>query len=117
MAIRFYGLKNCDTCRAALKWLEAEGLDHRFVDIRKDGVDALVMSTWAAALGWDALLNRRGSTWRGLSDGDKENVDEAKAISLMMVHPALVKRPVFHANGTYLVGFKDDQKAALAAGQ
>ena len=98
--ISIYGLKNCDACRAALKWLGEEGLDHRFVDVRKDGVDAPEMSAWAAALGWDALLNRRGTTWRGLSNAEKENVDQAKAISLMIAHPALIKRPVFHANGT-----------------
>ena len=115
--ISIYGLKNCDACRAALKWLKAEGLDHRFVDVRRDGVDAPEISAWVAALGWDTLLNRRGTTWRGLSDADKKNVDEGTAVSLMMAHPSLIKRPVFHANGTYLVGFKDDQKAALAAGQ
>ena len=115
--IRIYGLKNCDTCRAAVRWLLAERLDHRFVDVREDGVDASEMTAWAAALGWEALLNRRGTTWRVLSETDKENVDEAKAIKLMLEHPALIKRPVFHANGAYLVGFKDKQKARLAAPQ
>ena len=115
--IRMYGLKNCDICRAALKWLVAEGLRHRFVDVRKDGLDASEITAWVATLGWETLLNRRGTTWRGLSDTDKENVDEAKAISLMMTHPALVRRPIFHTNGTYLVGFKDHQKASLIAGQ
>ena len=115
--IRIYGLKNCDTCRDALKWLVAEGLCHQFVDVRKDGVDASEITAWVATLGWKTLLNRRGSTWRGLSDVDKENVDEAKAIKLMLEHPALIKRPVFHANGAYLVGFKDHQKASLIAGQ
>ena len=115
--IRIYGLKNCDTCRAALKWLVAEGLDHRFVDVRKDGVDVSEITTWVAALGWETLLNRRGTKWRGLSDVDKENIDGGKAIKLMMTHPVLIKRPVFHADGTYLVGFKGDQKATLAAGR
>ena len=112
-----YGLKSCDICRAALKWLVAEGLDHRFYDVRKDGVGVSDMRAWAAALGWESLLNRRGTTWRGLSDSDKEDVDEAKAIELMMAHPALIKRPIFGANGTFLFGFKDDQKASLIAGQ
>ena len=115
--ISMYGLKNCDTCRGALKWLVAEGLDYRFVDVRKDGLDTSEITAWAAALGWEALINRRGTTWRGLSDADKEDIDEAKAIKLMMTHPGIIKRPVFHSNGTYLVGFKDDQKAALTAGQ
>ena len=112
-----YGLKNCDTCRVALKWLANESLDHRFVDFRKDGVGETDITTWVVALGWESLLNRRGTTWRGLSNADKEDVDEAKAIELMMVYPALITRPVFHVNGIYLVGFKDDQKAKLIAGQ
>ena len=115
--ISMYGLKNCDICRAALKWLVAEGLDHHFYDVRKDGVGASDVSAWVAALGWESLLNRRGTTWRGLSDSDKEDVDEAKAIELMMAHPALIKRPIFSVKGTFLVGFKDDQKASLMAGQ
>ena len=77
--ISIYGLKNCDTCRAALKWLVAAGLSHRFVDIRKDGVEESQVSAWAAALGWEALLNRRGTTWRRLCDSGKENIDEATA--------------------------------------
>ena len=115
--ISVYGLKNCDTCRSALKWLAAERLDYQFFDVRKDGVGASDLLAWAAALGWESLLNRRGTTWRGLSDADKEDVDKAKAIELMMAHPAVIKRPIFHLNGMYLVGFKDDQKAALIAGQ
>ncbi len=115
--ISIYGLRNCDTCRAALKWLEAESLEFRFFDVRKDGVEAPELNAWVAELGWEALLNRRGTTWRRLSDADKENVHETKAIRLMVAHPALIKRPVFGVNGTYLVGFKDEQKAVLSAGQ
>ena len=115
--ITIHGLKNCDTCRAALKWLQAEGLKHQFSDVRKDGVSEADMRAWVVALGWEALLNRRGTTWRGLSDADKDGVDEAKATKLMLAHPALIKRPVFEMDGSYLVGFKDEQKAVLAAGQ
>ena len=75
------------------------------------------MRAWAVALGWESLLNRRGTTWRGLSHADKEDVDAAKAIELMMAHPTLIKRPIFNANGTFLVLFKDDQKATIIASQ
>jgi len=115
--ITVHGLKNCDTCRAALKWLQAEGLEHQFSDVRKDGVTEADMKAWVAVLGWEALLNRRGTTWRGLSDADKDSVDEAKAVKLMLEHPALIKRPVFDIGSTYLVGFKDEQKGVLSAGQ
>ena len=109
------GLKNCDTCRKAMKWLDGEKMAFTFRDVRADGVDAESMSRWIAAAGWETLLNRRGTTWRGLPDADKEGVDEAKAAALMLAHPALIKRPVFEADGRVWVGFKDDVKEALAA--
>ena len=115
--ITIHGLKNCDTCRAALNWLQSEGLAHQFSDVRKDGVSEADMKAWVASLGWEALLNRRGTTWRGLSDVDKDGVDEAKAVKLMLEYPALIKRPVFDWDGTYLVGFKDEQKSVLSTGQ
>ena len=63
--ITIHGLKKCDTCRAALNWLQSEGLAHQFSDVRKDGVSEADMKAWVASLGWEALLNRRGTTWRG----------------------------------------------------
>ena len=115
--ISVYGLKTCDTCRAALKWLESEELNYRFFDIRDYGVNASKVRSWMREVGCDALLNRRGTTWRGLSDTDKKNIDESKAISLMVEHPTLIKRPVFQVNETVFVGFKSEQKTVLIAGQ
>ena len=111
--ITVYGIKNCDTCKKALKWLTAEGIEHRFHDFRADGLDAADLARWAQAAGWEKLLNRRGTTWRGLADGDKHAVDANKAASLMSEHPALIKRPVFEVAGTVLIGFKGDVQAAL----
>jgi len=65
--------------RAALKWLEAQGLEHKFHDLRKDGVDAAAVRRWADAVGWDVLLNKRGTTWRGLEDGVKDATTSANA--------------------------------------
>ena len=115
--ISVYGLKTCDTCRAALKWLESEELNYRFFDIRDYGVNASTVRSWMGEVGCEALLNRRGTTWRGLSDIDKKNIDESKAISLMVEHPTLIKRPVFQVNETVFVGFKSEQKTVLIAGQ
>lgn len=112
--VTVHGLKNCDTCRKALKWLEAEDIDHRFHDVRADGVDAATLAAWAEAVGWETLLNRRGTTWRNLPDGEREGVDEAKAVALMDAHPALIKRPVFETDGGVMVGFTEDVKAALS---
>ena len=66
--ISIYGLKNCDTCRKALKWLEAEGIAHELKDIRADGFSDAQLDNWVATTGWETLLNRRGTTWRKLSD-------------------------------------------------
>ncbi len=109
-----HGLKNCDTCRKARKWLDAEGIAHRFHDLRADGVDPATIAVWCAALGWEAVLNKRGTTWRKLPDRETANLDEARAIALMAAHPALVKRPVFElGGGRYVLGFGADQQAAL----
>lgn len=111
--ITIYGLKNCDTCRKARKWLDAEGLQHHYKDARTDALESKTIARWIAVVGWEALLNRRGTTWRTLSDRDKHAVDQDKALALMLEHPALIKRPVFEINGTVLVGFKDDVQEAL----
>lgn len=112
--IAVHGLKACDTCRKALEWLGTEGMTHAFHDVRADGLDAATLARWIAAAGWQALLNTRGTTWRKLDETDRADVDEAKAAVLMLAHPALIKRPVFEANGQVLVGFTDAVKAALA---
>jgi arsenate reductase len=113
--ITVYGLKNCDTCRKAMKWLAAEGLEARLHDVRADGLDGATLDKWIAALGWEALLNRRGTTWRKLPESDTAGVDECKARALMLEHPALIKRPVFDKAGTYVLGFNADQQAQLKA--
>ena len=108
-----WGLRNCDTCRKAMKWMDAEGIDYEFRDVRADGLDAKTLAKWIAAAGWETLLNRRGTTWRGLPDADKDGVDEARAARLMLAHPALIKRPVFDMGGSVLVGFSAAEQKAL----
>jgi arsenate reductase len=112
--LKVYGLKNCDTCRKALKWLEAEAIGHTFLDVRKDGVTRADVEGWADAVGVDVLLNRRGTTWRKLSDAEKAQAEkEADAISLMTSQPSLIKRPVFVDGTNVLVGFTDDVREKL----
>lgn len=103
--LTLYGIKNCDTVKKARKWLEEAGVDYRFHDYRADGIDEELLRGFAATLGWEALLNTRGTTWRKLDDADKADMDEAKAISLMAAHDALVKRPVWQKDGDYRLGF------------
>jgi len=109
-----FGLKNCDTCRKVIKWLTAENIPYIFHDVRKDGIDRDKVAGWLEGIGWEVLLNRNSSTWRGLTDADKIGVDETKAIELMILHPALIKRPVCDRDGTILVGFKEADKALLS---
>ena len=111
--ITVYGIKNCDTCRKALRWLRTEGVEHRFHDFRADGLDRGSLETWVAALGWETLLNRRGTTWRNLPDAEREAVGDTTAADLMTAHPTLIKRPVFDLGGSYLVGFKDAERRAI----
>lgn len=111
--MKLFGLKNCDTCKKALKALKDAGREPDFHDVRIDGVEKAYLTKWAKAAGWEKLLNTRSTTWRGLSDADKTGVDETKAIDLMEKHPALIKRPVIEADGAVTVGWTKDVQDAL----
>ncbi|GFZ99886.1 arsenate reductase [Blastomonas marina] len=112
--IDLYGIPNCDTVKKARKWLEAEGRDYTFHDYKKEGVDAGKLVGWTDAVGWEVLLNKRGTTFRKLDDADKEGIDRDKAIALMVAHPSMIKRPVVEHAAGVLVGFKPDEwEAAL----
>nr|WP_231727363.1 ArsC family reductase [Kordiimonas lipolytica] len=103
--LTIYGIKNCDTVKKARKWLEAEGVEHSFHDFRADGLDDALMANFIAALGWEALLNTRGTTWRKLPDNEREGVDAGKAAELMLEHEALIKRPVWKKGSEFRLGF------------
>ncbi|HEU4652048.1 MAG TPA: arsenate reductase [Croceibacterium sp.] len=105
MGIEVYGIPNCDTVKKARAWLDARGLAHAFHDYKKEGVDPARLAGWGDAVGWEALLNRRGTTFRGLSDADKADIDRAKALRLMVANPSLIKRPVVEHAAGVLVGF------------
>ncbi len=103
--MKLFGLKNCDTCRKALKALKNAGLEPDFHDVRADGVTRAYLSKWAKAAGWQALLNTRSTTWRGLSDAEKADCDEKKALDLMEKHPTLIKRPVIEKDDKVTIGW------------
>lgn len=110
-----YGLPNCDTCRKARKWLDQQKIEHRFHDLGADGLDAATLNDWINDLGWENLLNRRGTTWRQLPEAMRKNVSPVSAASLMLANRALLKRPLFSYGERHWVGFGDAQKKALAA--
>lgn len=102
-----YGIKNCDTIKKARRFLEHAGVDYQFHDYRQDGLDPTLLAEFAAKLGWQQLLNTRGTTWRALSKADKTDLNEQKALSLMLAQPALIKRPVLVNAEHYLLGFTE----------
>jgi arsenate reductase len=112
MSLTVYGIKNCDTVKKARRWLEEEGVEHRFHDFRKDGFDSALVSKLEAGLGWEALLNTRGTTWRKLDDADKADMNSDKAQALMAAHDAIIKRPVWEKAGDFRLGFaaKDQEQ-------
>lgn len=111
--LRLYGIKNCDTMKKAMACLEAQGTPYEFVDYKKAGVAAAHLPDWNARAGWQKLLNTRGLMWKKLSDAQRADVDEAKALALMAEYPALIKRPVLDTGKTLLVGFDPAAYAAL----
>lgn len=102
-----YGIKNCDTVKKARRFLEQRSQPYQFHDYRQDGLSAELLEQFAAQLGWQSLLNTRGTTWRALNDADKAELDEQKALRLMLAQPALIKRPLLVAGERYLLGFSE----------
>ena len=111
--ITIYGIKNCDTMKKAMKWLDTHNIEYHFHDYRKDGLDETLLRRWISALGWEPLVNRRGTTWRKLPESDRENIDEAKAMQLMLANPSLIKRPVLSMDDRFHVGFSDSDYQQL----
>lgn len=109
---KIYGIKNCDTVKKARKWLESNQLDIPFHDFREDGLDEALLSAWVDTLGWEAVFNKRSTSYRALSDTDKADIDAPKAILLMLAQPTLIKRPVLVDAGRVQTGFSDTTYSA-----
>ena len=111
--IKVYGIKNCDTMKKAMACLDAQGTAYEFIDYKKAGVAATHLPDWNRRAGWKVLLNTRGLMWKKLSDDQRADVDEAKALALMAEYPSLIKRPVLDTGKALLVGFDADAYAKL----
>lgn len=117
MTLTVYGLKNCDTCKKALKALAAAGIEADVVDVRADGVPQEVLESWLAVLGPGALVNTRSTTWRGLGEADRARAGTAEAAAgLLADHPTLIKRPVIVAGGTVHIGWTAPVQTAVLGG-
>jgi len=110
-----YGIKACDTMKKARTWLDQQGLSYSFHDYKSAGIDRAHLQAWCEEHGWQTVLNRAGTTFRKLDDAQKADLDQAKAIELMLAQPSMIKRPVLDLGDKTLIGFKPDTYAAELA--
>ena len=105
--LTIYGIKTCDTCRKALKFLEKHGVEHKFHDVRGDGLDIQMLERWSERIDWEKLVNRQSLTWRKIPESDRANMTRNKAFATMIAQPTLMKRPIFEAEDYFAVGFSE----------
>lgn len=110
--MKIYGIRNCDTVKKARKWLDEQGIEYRFHDFKKDGLDEALLTRWDQLVGWDALINRRGTTWRKLPEKVRDTINSQSAHAIMLANPSIIKRPVVEYDDSIFVGFKADEWAA-----
>ena len=111
--ITLYGIKNCDTVKKARTWLEQNKVDYRFHDFRADGLTTAQIQTWIAEIGFEALINKRSTTWKELDETTKNNFNETNAVTVISANPTLIKRPLLDTGKHKHVGFKDTEYTAI----
>lgn len=107
--LTLYGIRNCDTMKKARVWLDANAIPYRFHDYKVEGVAETDLRRWCVALGWENVLNRAGTTFRKIPPEDRENLDEEKAIRLMLAQPSMIRRPILEGEGRLIAGFKPER--------
>lgn len=110
-----YGIRNCDTMKKARAWLDAHGVACDFHDYKTAGVSSALLRDWIARVGWEALLNRAGTTFRKLPEADRQNLDADRALALMLAQPSMIRRPVLIYGDRIIVGFKAGSYDGLLA--
>ena len=110
-----YGLKSCDTCRKARKFLAEKDIDFRFHDVRDDGLDIQMLERWVSRIDWQKLLNRQSLTWRKIPEVDRADIDIDKALALIIANPTLLKRPILESETLLAVGFSEKRFADCLA--
>jgi arsenate reductase (glutaredoxin) len=103
LSLIIYGIKNCDTMKKARAWLDKHRVDYSFHDYKTAGIERDRLERWSKKVGWETLLNRKGTTFRKLPDKDKSGLDAKKAVALMLAQPSMIKRPVLELGGGKLV--------------
>lgn len=102
-----YGIRSCDTCGRARKYLDAHNIEYRFHDLRDDGLDIQMLERWSQRIGWERLMNKQSLTWRKIPEVDRNDMTHDKALAAMIDGPTLVKRPVLEADNFIAVGFSE----------
>jgi arsenate reductase len=110
--MKLYGIKNCDTVKKARKWLDENTIDYEFHDFKRDGLDSEMLSRWEQTVGWETLLNRRGTTWRKLPEEVRDTIGAQSAHEIMLDNPSIIKRPVAESGDEVRVGFSADEWSA-----
>ena len=106
-----YGIPNCNTVKKAMDWLKKNDIEFQFHDYKKKGISKPTLQEWIAQVGWERLVNKRGSTWKTLDEIVKLNVDNTDtAIALMMDKTSVIKRPIIETgNKIVAVGFEEKE--------
>jgi arsenate reductase len=110
--ITVYGIRNCDTMKKARDWLDTRRVAYTFHDYRVAGIERATLERWSKSVGWETLLNRAGTTFRKLTEAQRQDLTERKAIALMCEQPSMIKRPVLDTGEALLVGFRPELYAA-----
>jgi arsenate reductase len=108
-----YGIRNCDTVTKARRWLDDQGIAYRFHDFRSDGLEPARVERWLVELGWEQLINRRGTTWRQLDAKIRDRISATTAAELLLAHPTLIRRPVLEQAGRIYLGFTPEAYAHI----
>ncbi len=106
--VTIYGIKNCDTMKKAMRWLDEHGVEYCFHDHRKDGLDVKQLKAWEKELGWEQLLNRRGQLWRKLPQDVRDNIDRQSALQCMQDNAGIIKRPLLDVGNRRILGFSPE---------
>lgn len=115
MSVIIHGIPACDTMKKARRWLDDHDVEYTFHDYKKLGIDTASLQAWCNQIGWETLVNRRGTTWRKLPEADREGLDEKGAIALMQANTSLIKRPVLvQDDDKILVGFDEKSYSELS---
>ena len=109
MSVIMYGIPNCDTIKKAKKWLEQHQITYQFHDYRKQGINSAMTKEFCDYFGWEQVLNKRGTTYRQLTDEQKQTLNAQSAIALLVEQPAMIKRPIIRIGDLLHIGFKAEQ--------